>query len=296
MPPKPPPLQFGKTYHLYNRGINRGNIFFQERNYRYFLQLYAHHLSAYFDTFAYCLLWNHYHFAVRVKTEEEIIRAVTPGVATYKPQGSGSRLIHAKTPGIFTGIIVNQGQEEANTDPQSVPQEKSLGSGPNLIHAKTPGVFTGAIVNQGQENAKNNRPPGLHEKPQGSGLTSPSQKFGNFLNAYAKSINKAYDRTGSLFQQRFGRIEVTSNAHFLRLIAYIHRNPQKHGFVDDFREWPYSSYHAILSQKDTRLKRDEVLAWFGEGAQVDARKQFIEFHEREVDEARIAPLVADDFD
>jgi len=115
-------------------------------------------------------------------------------------------------------------------------------------------------------------------------------------NSVAGSINKAYDRTGSLFQQRFGRIEVTSDAHLLRLIAYIHQNPQKHGFVDDFREWPYSSYHTILSQKDTRLKRDEVLTWFGEGAQVDARKQFIEFHEQEVDEARIAPLVADDFD
>ena len=38
-----------------------------------------------------------------------------------------------------------------------------------------------------------------------------------------------------------------------------HRNPQKHGFLADFRDWTYSSYNTILSQKPTLLKRDEVL-------------------------------------
>ena len=74
MSQKSPPLQFDQTYHLYSRGINRENIFFQERNFRYFLQLYAQHLFSYFDTYAYCLLWNHFHFLVRVKSEEEIAK------------------------------------------------------------------------------------------------------------------------------------------------------------------------------------------------------------------------------
>lgn len=142
--------------------------------------------------------------------------------------------------------------------------------------------------------------PGISDKPLGSlessKLTSPSQKFGNFLNAYAKSINHAYDRTGSLFQQRFGRKVVSTDAHFLHLIAYIHNNPQKHGFVDDFRVWPYSSYQAYLSHKSSRLKRDEVLAWFGEEMHGDPKSYFVEFHRGEVDETRIAPLIADDFD
>ena len=32
-----------------------------------------------------------------------------------------------------------------------------------------------------------------------------TQAFSNFFNAYTKSINSTYKRTGSLFQERFGR-------------------------------------------------------------------------------------------
>lgn len=62
--------------------------------------------------------------------------------------------------------------------------------------------------------------------------------FSNLLNAYAKAINKAYGRTGRLFEEHFGRIEVDSDSYFTSLIFYIHFNPQKHGFVSDFRTWP----------------------------------------------------------
>ena len=84
-------------------------------------------------------------------------------------------------------------------------------------------------------------------------------------------------------------MEVTTDAHFTVLIAYIHQNPQKHGFVRDFRDWPYSSYHAMLSTKQTRLQHDEVLAWFG------GVEQFDKFHQHEVETAKIALLVAGDF-
>ncbi len=40
------PLQPGCYYHIYNRGNNREDLFREERNYRYFLQLYAHHVHA----------------------------------------------------------------------------------------------------------------------------------------------------------------------------------------------------------------------------------------------------------
>jgi hypothetical protein len=41
----PEPLQYGLTYHIFNRGNNGETIFREERNYRHFLQLYAHHVS-----------------------------------------------------------------------------------------------------------------------------------------------------------------------------------------------------------------------------------------------------------
>jgi len=51
----PSPLMYETYYHIYNRGINRENIFFQERNYNYFLNLYARHIEPVAETFAYCL-------------------------------------------------------------------------------------------------------------------------------------------------------------------------------------------------------------------------------------------------
>jgi len=56
----PVPLQCGGCYHIYSRGNNRMPIFFEERNYVYFLKLYAHHVASVADTFAYCLLGNHF--------------------------------------------------------------------------------------------------------------------------------------------------------------------------------------------------------------------------------------------
>ncbi len=47
---KPVPLEFGEYYHIYNRGNSRGRIFFEERNYDYFLQLYARHVAPIAET------------------------------------------------------------------------------------------------------------------------------------------------------------------------------------------------------------------------------------------------------
>jgi hypothetical protein len=57
--PKRIPLEPGKYYHIYNRGNNRENIFFEERNYRFFLKLHANCVKPVADTYAYCLLYNH---------------------------------------------------------------------------------------------------------------------------------------------------------------------------------------------------------------------------------------------
>jgi hypothetical protein len=73
--PSPSPLLYDTCYHIYNRGNNRENIFIQERNTQHFLNLYSKYIDPVADTFAYCLLRNHFHLAVRVKSEEEIIES-----------------------------------------------------------------------------------------------------------------------------------------------------------------------------------------------------------------------------
>ncbi len=197
---KTQPLEPGLYYHIFNRGNNRENLFYEDRNYEYFLKLYTHYVHPFTNTYAYCLMPNHFHFLVRIKTEEE-------------------------------------------------------------LNSETSQVLE-----------KNN----------------PSRQFSHLFNAYAKSINKAYGRTGSLFEERFHRLPVTSDSYFLSLVFYIHYNPQKHGLVDDFRDWKYSSFKTLISQKCTHLARDEVMDWFGNTS------LFEEFHKGLVDEKQIAYLVEQD--
>ena len=92
--------------------------------------------------------------------------------------------------------------------------------------------------------------------------TIASRAFGNCLNAYAKSFNQRFNRTGSLFERPFKRVPVTDEAHLLTLVPYIHRNPQTHGFVDMFPDWPWSSYNNLITNTPTSLQRQECLAWF----------------------------------
>lgn len=49
---KPIPLEYGKFYHIYNRGINGCNLFRDNENYEHFLYLYDKHISPVAETFA----------------------------------------------------------------------------------------------------------------------------------------------------------------------------------------------------------------------------------------------------
>jgi putative transposase len=64
------PLNFGKSYHIYNKGINGEEIFLHSEHYEKFLRLYEKHIDAIADTFAWCLMKNHFHFLIRIKEKE----------------------------------------------------------------------------------------------------------------------------------------------------------------------------------------------------------------------------------
>jgi len=66
------PLDYGKVYHIYNRGVNKMNIFRTERNYEYFMKLYFERIGPIADTYCWVLMKNHFHFMVRIKTLKEI--------------------------------------------------------------------------------------------------------------------------------------------------------------------------------------------------------------------------------
>ena len=66
------PLENGKYYHIYNRGINSGILFKENSNYEYFLKLYDLHVDPMAETYAWCLIKNHFHFLIRIKDMEAI--------------------------------------------------------------------------------------------------------------------------------------------------------------------------------------------------------------------------------
>lgn len=65
-------FEAGVVYHFYNRGNNKENIFIEDRNYSYFLKLVKKYLLPIADIYAYCLLKNHFHLALKIKEKEEL--------------------------------------------------------------------------------------------------------------------------------------------------------------------------------------------------------------------------------
>ncbi len=196
------PLLSGCFYHIYNRGINGEDLFKEEKNYSFFLKRYGKYIPPVAETYAYCLLKNHFHLLIRTRSPEEIMRNVSKANA---------------------GRVSN---------PASVTKEDVEKTASNLI----------------------------------------SRSFSNLFNSYAQAINKAYGRTGTLFEEPFRRVGIKNEAHCCWVLSYINTNAQHHRFVKDFRDYPHSSYHAFLSKSPTRLMREEVLKWFG------GVKEFVQYH------------------
>ncbi|MCB0533683.1 MAG: hypothetical protein H6574_19500 [Lewinellaceae bacterium] len=185
------PMAPGVFYHVYNRGINGEDIFKEERNYLYFLNQYAKYIQPVAETYAYCLMKNHFHLLVRTRSAEEIF------------------------------------QNTATT---------------NVGRVQNP-----ADVTNETEASKR-----------------ISNQFSKLFNSYAQAINKSFKRTGGLFEEPFRRIDIADETYLVQLVYYIHANPQKHGFVENFRDYPYSSYRTHLSKLDTKLNRLELLRWFSD--------------------------------
>jgi REP element-mobilizing transposase RayT len=89
-----------------------------------------------------------------------------------------------------------------------------------------------------------------------------TQLFSNLFNAYAKAYNKQQNRTGSLFEKHFKRKKIVSDEYLRNLIIYIHRNPENHLIIDDFRKYNFSSYQEIISGKTDFVKINETIQVF----------------------------------
>lgn len=99
-----------------------------------------------------------------------------------------------------------------------------------------------------------------------------SLQFAHLFNAYSQAYNKAMQRTGSLFEKPFRRKHIANDKYLMQVLYYIHANPQKHGLIDDFANYPHSSYKSFLTLSPTQLQRQAVWDWF------DGQENFILYH------------------
>src|SRR4051812_20396468 len=177
-------LQANNYYHIFNRGIDRTNIFQTPDDYSSFLERLEKCSKNVLDIFAYCLLKNHFHSLIYVKQEIALPR------------------------------LVGAGQIK---------------------------------------------------------LTAAKQ-LGHLFNGYAQSFNRRHDRTGGLFEKPFKRKQIESKDGLISLSLYIHTNPVHHCFVKDLEEWPYSSFHELISDGNSFLKKHAVFELFHE------KENFISSH------------------
>jgi putative transposase len=173
----------GNFYHVYNRSVDRKPMFMNDGNYEFFLIKYDQYLSSVIDTYAYCLLGNHFHLLMRVRD-----------------------------------LTLFRKQDLATL------QKLSNLSAHDII----------------------------------------SHQFRKFFQSYAMAFNKQQGRIGTLFQTPFKRALVNNDQYFTQLVYYIHSNPQSHGLVSDFKEWKWSSYGRMLIEKPSKLRKQEVIDWFGD--------------------------------
>lgn len=91
-----------------------------------------------------------------------------------------------------------------------------------------------------------------------------SKQFSHFFNSYAQGFNKMFERTGALFETPFRRKLVDNTMYLDQLIHYVHSNPQSHGLIGDYREWPYSSYRNYRSPAGASIISDEGFNFLGQ--------------------------------
>lgn len=196
------PLVPGNYYHIYNRGNNGIDVFFDAGNYEYFLKLFQKYIHPIAETFAWCLMKNHFHFLIYIRPEQEILKDLL---------------------------------------------EYSTIETPKTLDA--------------------------------------SKQFGHLFNAYTQAVNKKYSRTGVLFEKPFERKRVTSDKYLKNLVCYIHNNPVHHGFTKRSCDYPWSSYGSVLSEKPTKLKREDIIVMF---ENID---NFVAYHNMKQDFHEISDFV-----
>lgn len=82
-------LQFDTYYHIYNHANGDDNLFREEKNYPFFLEKYHQHIDPIAETVAWCLMPNHFHLLVKIKSEVEVFDNLSTTSSSSKVRNFG---------------------------------------------------------------------------------------------------------------------------------------------------------------------------------------------------------------
>ena len=77
------------------------------------------------------------------------------------------------------------------------------------------------------------------------------KQINTFFSSYIHWNNKNSNGTPKIMGSKYLERNLLSLEPLFELIPYIHKNPQSHGIVSDYRFWPYSSYHSYFTRDRT---------------------------------------------
>jgi putative transposase len=186
-------------YHIYNRANGFENLFYQDENYRFFLQQWGKYIRPIADTLCYCLMPNHFHFMVKIRE---------------------------------AGVLKDFFKEKLDKKLEELKKD-----------------YLSKLL---------------------------SQQFSHMFNGYTQALNKQQKRRGSLFMHSFKRKKIEDDTYLINLFYYIHLNPVHHGFCSDFRDWKYSSFYDLVSDKSRIINQELAFQYFSD------KQNFIDCHENKI--------------
>ena len=116
MPQRFIPLVAGEYYHLYNRGNNRQNIFFERENYLFFLRRVRKYLvdqtseEVWTTIVAYCLMPNHFHLLVCPQDNELSRRMQRFSISYTKTMNERYDRVGALFQGRFQAVHIDRNE------------------------------------------------------------------------------------------------------------------------------------------------------------------------------------------
>jgi REP element-mobilizing transposase RayT len=101
-----------------------------------------------------------------------------------------------------------------------------------------------------------------------------TKQFSHLFNSYAQYYNYKYKRHGTLFERPFKRKKIENREYFKRCLIYVHQNPKRHNFVENLKDYRYTSFNYFFSDENGFIKKSTVLNFF------DNMNEFEETHEK----------------